>query len=99
MRRSESEYEQHGLVTLILKLRNHRVLAQRDPAQARQDGNVLLAVHLERHRRRVEADPDIDPPQRLERRVVIGDERAVGELGYGTCTLPLISPVSGSTAE
>ena len=53
----------------------------RDRAQAGHDRDILLAVDLERHRRRVEAGADIDLPQRLHGRVVVGDERAVGEAG------------------
>src|SRR5262245_17378861 len=53
--RLEPEHEQHGLVALLLELGNELMLAARDRAQARQDRDVLLAVDLERHRRRVEA--------------------------------------------
>src|SRR5437667_11882108 len=48
----EPEHEQHGLVALLLELRNELMLAARDRAQAREDRDVLLAVDLERHRRR-----------------------------------------------
>jgi hypothetical protein len=48
---------------------------------ARHDGDGLLAARLKRHWRSVEAAPDMDFPQRLEARVVIGDERAIAKAG------------------
>src|SRR4051812_8472849 len=77
--RSKSKHEQHGLVALLLEFRREDMLVDRDPAQAGEDRNKLLAVYFESHRRRVEADTDIDFPQLLQRRVVIGHERTVGE--------------------
>src|SRR5262245_35476199 len=78
---SEPEHKQHRLVALLLQFRRERVLANRDAAQAGEDRDILLAVDLEGHRRRVEADADIDLPDLLQRRVVIGDERSVREAG------------------
>ena len=53
------------------------MLAHRDAAQAGQNGNILLTVHLEGHWRRVEADADIDLPQLFQRGVIVGDERPI----------------------
>src|SRR5262249_39806548 len=46
----QPEHEQHRLVALLLQLRDERVLAERDTAQARKDRDVLLAADLEGHR-------------------------------------------------
>src|SRR3982074_1953340 len=70
----QSKHEQHGLIALFLELGNELMLAARDRAQAGEDRDVLLAVDLERHRRRVEAGADIDLPQLLHRGVVVGGE-------------------------
>src|SRR5580693_7505288 len=69
-RRSEREHPQHGLIALLLELRDVEVLAQRDPAQPGEDRHILLTVDLERHGRRVEAGADIDLPQLPQRRVI-----------------------------
>src|SRR5262245_2942336 len=78
---SQPEHEQHGLVALLLELGDELVLAARDRAQPRQDRDVLLAVDLERHRRRVEAGADVDLPELLHAGVVVGGKGAVGEAG------------------
>src|SRR5262245_66517409 len=77
----QPEHEQYGLVALLLELGNEQMLAAGDRAQPREDRDVLLAVDLERHRRRIEAGADVDLPELLHRRVVVGDERSIGEAG------------------
>src|SRR3979411_994547 len=72
------EHEQHGLVAHFPQLRRVRMPALGDWAEPRQDRDILLAVDLERHRRRVEAAADVDLPQRLHGRVVVGYARSVG---------------------
>src|SRR5690349_19832032 len=78
---SQPENEQHGLVALLPELRREAQPSLRDRAQAGHDRDILLAVDLERHRWRIEPGSDVDLPQRLHGRVVVGDERAVGEAG------------------
>src|SRR5262245_59493464 len=78
-RASEPEHKQHRLVALLLQLRRERMLADRDAAQAREDRDILLAIDLEGHRRCIEANADIDLPELLQGRVVIGDERPIRE--------------------
>ena len=75
----QPEHEQHGLVALLLEFGDELVLAARDRAQPGEDGDVLLAAHLERHRRRVEAGADVDLPELLHAGVVVGGKGAVGE--------------------
>src|SRR5262245_60234179 len=78
---SQPKHEQHRVVTLFLELGREHVLADGDAAEPRQDCDVLLAAHLEGHRRRVEARADVDLPELLQRRVVKGSKRSIGETG------------------
>src|SRR5262249_32715522 len=73
--RSEPEHEQHRLIALLLEFRREHMLVQCNPAQPGQDRDILPAVDLEGHWRRVESHPDVDPPELLQCGVVIGDER------------------------
>src|SRR5262252_1454147 len=68
---SQPEHVQHRGVALLLDLRR---VDQRAPAggvEAGRDGDVLLPVDLECHRRGVEAGADVELPQFLKRGVVI----------------------------
>src|SRR5262249_11491218 len=75
----QREHEQKRLVALLPELRNELVLAAGTRAQAGQNRDILLAVDLERHGRRIEAGADIDLPKLLQRHVVIGREGPIGE--------------------
>src|SRR5260370_36579683 len=68
--------KQHGLVSHVAKLGGQRDSSLGYPAQPGHDRDVLLAAGLEGHRRSIDARPDIDFPQRLKARIVVGDERA-----------------------
>src|SRR5215470_77040 len=78
-RRSQREDIKHSRIADLLQLRRVDELRPRRRAQARRDGEVLLAVDLERHRRRTEASADVDLPQLVQRGVVVGSDGAVEE--------------------
>src|SRR5713101_7246890 len=78
---SQPEYEHHGLVAHLPQFRGQDMPGLRYPAQPRQDVDILLAAGLERHGRRREAGADIDLPELLQGRVVVGGKRSVGEAG------------------
>src|SRR5262245_65562321 len=71
VRHSEREHEQHRLVALLAQLRRELVPPARDRAPPGEHRDILLAVDLERHRPRVEADPDIALPQLLDGAVAL----------------------------
>src|SRR6266849_2021123 len=77
----QSEYEHHGLVAHLPQFRGQDMPGLRYPAQPRQYDDILLAAGLERHGRRREASADIDLPELLKGRVVVGGKRSVGEAG------------------
>jgi hypothetical protein len=58
----QPEHVQHGRVALFLELRRENELALGRWARPRRDGQILLAVDLEGHRRRREAGTDIYLP-------------------------------------
>ena len=76
---SQPEHKQHGLVSHVAKLGGQRDPSLGHPAQPGHDRDVLLAAGFEGHRRSIDARPDIDFPQRLKARIVVGDERAVAQ--------------------
>src|SRR5260370_3591039 len=76
---SQPEHVQHRGVALFLDLRRVHERAPAGGVEAGCDGDVLLAANLERHRRSVEAGADVELPQLLQRRVVIGRHRSVGQ--------------------
>src|SRR5258708_7707077 len=76
---SQPEHVQHRGVALFLDLRRVHERAPAGGVEAGCDGDVLLAAHLERHRRSIEAGADVELPQLLQRGVVIGRHRSVGE--------------------
>src|ERR1700675_4334560 len=60
---SQREHVQHGRIADLLELRRVDELGARRRAQARGDGEILLAVDLEGHRRSAIASAEIDLPQ------------------------------------
>src|ERR1700676_1705510 len=74
---SQREHIQHGRVADLLELRRVDELGARRRAQARGDGEILLAIDLESHRWGTVAGAEIDLPQFIERGVVIGRDGAV----------------------
>src|SRR5258708_38881095 len=76
---SQPEHKQHGLVSHVAKLGGQRDSSLGYPAQPGHDRDVLLAAGLEGHRRSIDARPDIDFPQRLKARIVVGDAPAVAQ--------------------
>src|SRR3954447_2961355 len=85
-RNSKPEHEKHGLVALFFELRRLHVFVECDAAEAGENRDILLAASLERHRRRVEADADVDRPELLHGGVVEGREGAIGEAGEHEAT-------------
>src|SRR2546423_7333456 len=74
---SQPEHVQHHGVALLLELGRVDELGLGRAAWSRRNGNVLLAIDLEGHRRRRKAGADIDLPHLLERRVVVGRDTAI----------------------
>src|SRR5215467_9169828 len=78
-RGSQREDIKYSRIADLLQLRRIDELRPRRRAQARRDGEILLAVDLERHRRRAEAGADVDLPQLVQRSVVVGSDGTVQE--------------------
>src|SRR5262245_33029913 len=76
---SKPEDIQHRRMALGLELRRVDELALGGVARPRRDCDVLAAVELERHGWSGEARAHVHPPQLLDGRIVIGDDRAVHE--------------------
>src|SRR5262249_19916379 len=76
---SQPEHIQHRGVALLLDLRRVDERAPAGGIEAGRDGDILLAVDLECHWRGVEAGADIELPEFLKRRVVIGRDGSVGQ--------------------
>src|SRR5258708_13570828 len=68
---------QHECVALLPELRRIDEPPSGSRARSRDDGDILLAVDLERHRRRGKAGADIDLPQLVECGVIERRNRAV----------------------
>ncbi len=74
---SQREHVQHRHVALVLELRRVDQMALRIAARPGRDRQILLAVDLERHRRRREGGADIDLPELVQRGVVESRDGAV----------------------
>src|SRR5258708_13041443 len=72
---SQPEHVEHQRVALLLEFRRVDETRPRDRARPRDDRDILLAVDLERHRRRGKARAHVDLPQLVERGVVILPDR------------------------
>src|ERR1700674_1863102 len=70
---------QHECVALLPELRRIDEPPSGSRARSREDRDILLAVDLERHRRRGKTGADIDLPQLVERGVIERRNGAVQE--------------------
>src|SRR5258707_761502 len=77
--RSQPEDIEHQGLALLLEFRRVGELPSRARARPRHDPDVLLAVDLERHRRRRKARTHVDLPQLVERGVVVSRDGAIHE--------------------
>src|SRR5258706_14576330 len=77
--RSQPEDIEHQGLALLLEFRRVGELPSRARARPRHDPDVLLAVDLERHRRRRKARTHVYLPQLVERGVVVTRDAAIHE--------------------